>query len=119
MSDPGLAQKSHFTHAEEHDHDLNPNEWISQLQAMQDGLPQGKQDPKHLHVASLYDAAHFPRLDDDAKEAAEMIRNLSLPRSKRGSHRKIGDMPAGLSWDSPHEGTVFNPKPNKEEWKVR
>ena len=115
MANPNPAQKSHFTHAEEHDHDLNPNEWISQLQAMQDGLPQGKQDPKHLHVASLYDAAHFPRLDDKAKEAAEAIRNVCFPRSRSGRARKIGDTPAGLSWNGPHKGTGFDPKPNIQE----
>ena len=120
MVNPNPAQKSHFTHAEQHDHDLNPNEWISQLQAiyMLDDLPVGKQFTKHLHVASLYDAAHFPRFDDAAKEAAEMIRNVSLPRSKSGSHRKIGDMPAGISWDGVHKGTGFDPKPNKAAWKV-
>ena len=79
MANPNPAQKSHFTHAEEHDHDLEPNEWILQLQAMQDDLPVGKQFTKHLHVASLYDAAHFPRLDDNAKKAAEAMRNVSFP----------------------------------------
>jgi hypothetical protein len=119
MANPNPAQKSHFTHAEEHDRDLNPDEWISQLQAMQDDLPVGKQFTKHLHVASLYDAAHFTRLDNDANEAVEDIRYVSLPRSKSGSHRKIGDMLGGLSWGRPHKGTGFDPKPNKEEWKVR
>jgi hypothetical protein len=85
---------------------------------MQDDLPQGKQDPKHLHVASLYDAAHFPRLDDKAKKAAEAIRNVSFPRSRSGRDRKIADMPAGEAWDDVHKGTCFDPKPNEAEWKV-
>ena len=98
MANPQPAQKSHFTHAEQHDHDLNAVEWISQLQAMLDHLPVGNQFTKHLHVASLYDSAHFPRFDKNAKEAAEDIRDVSLMRSKSGSHRKIGDMLGGLAW---------------------
>jgi hypothetical protein len=112
------AQKSHFTHAERYKADLDPEVWLSQFQRMLDDLPQGKQDPKHLHVQSLYDPAYFPQLDSDEKKAAEAIRNVSLPRSKGASHRKIGDMPAGISWDGPHKGTGFDPMPNEDEWKV-
>ena len=119
MTNPNPAQKSHFTHAEEHEPDLDAIVWVSQTQRMLDDLPQGKQDPKHLHLVSLHDAVHFPRLDDKAKKAAEAIRNVSFPRSRSGRARKIGDMPAGLSWDGPHKGTGFDPKPNNEEWKVR
>ena len=118
MANPHPAQKSHFTHAEEHEEDLDPNVWVVQTQRMLDDLPQGKQDPKHLHLASLYDPAKFDRFDEGAKEAAEAIRNVSFPRSRSGQARKIGDMPAGLSWDGPHKGTGFDPKPNIQECKV-
>jgi hypothetical protein len=95
--------------------------WLSQFQRMLDDLPQGKQEPKHLHVQSLYhdDPDHFNRLDNDEKKASEEIRYVSLPPSRSKSHRQIGDMPAGLAWGGPHKGTGFDPKPNKEEWKVR
>ena len=72
-----------------------------------------------MHVQSLYDADHFPQLDINEKEAAEAIRDVSLPPSKSGRHRQIGDQPGGLAWGGPHKGTGFDPKPNKEEWKVR
>jgi hypothetical protein len=118
MTNPNLAQKSRFTHAEEHEPDLDATVWVSQTQRMLHNLPQGNQTPKHLHLASLYDAAHFPRLDDNAKKAAEAMRNVSFPRSRSGQARKIGDMPASISWHGDHKGTGFDPKPNTEEWKV-
>ena len=34
------AQKSHFTHAERYEANLDPEVWLSQLQAMQHDLPQ-------------------------------------------------------------------------------
>ena len=118
MANPQPAQKSHFTHAEEHEEDLDPNVWVSQTQRMLDDLPQGKQDPKHLHLASLYDPAKFDRFDEGAKEAAEAIRNVSFPPSRSDRDRKIGDMPAGEAWGGVHKGTGFDPKPNEAEWKV-
>ena len=119
MANPKPAQKSHLTHAEEYESDLDPVVWLSQLQRMLDDLPQGKQETKHLHVRSLYDPDHFNRLDNDEKEAAEDMRDVSLPRSKSEIHRQIGDMPVGLAWGGLHKGTGFDPKPNKAEWKVR
>ena len=120
MANPKPAQKSHLTHAEEYESDLDPVVWLSQLQRMLDDLPQGKQETKHLHVRSLYDPDHFNRLDIIEKEAAEEIRDVSLPRSRSKSHREISDMPpAGISWGGFHKGTGFDPKPNKHEWKVR
>ena len=52
MANPKLkpAQKSHLTHAEEHEADLDATVWISQFQRMVDDLPQGKQETRHLHV---------------------------------------------------------------------
>ena len=41
----------------------------------------------------------------NAKQAAEDRRDVSLMPSKSGSHRKIGDMPGGLAWGTPHKGT--------------
>jgi hypothetical protein len=108
------AQKSHFTHAEEYDTDLDPEVWLSQFQRMLDDLLQGKQDPKHLHVQSLYDRDYFPQLDTAAKAV-----NVSFPLSKGANHqRHIGDIPGGQAWDGDHKDTGFDPKPNKEEWKV-
>ena len=93
MADPQPAtQKSHYTHAEEHELGLNAVEWISQLQAMLHAQPPGKQDPKHLHLQSVYDTDHFPQLDNDAKEAAEARRNVSFPRSRGAKNKHIGDM---------------------------
>ena len=119
MADPQPAtQKSHYTHAEQHEPDLNPVEWLSQLQAMLLRLPQAKQDPKHVHVQSVYDPAYFPQLDNDAKEAAEAILNVSFPPSRGAKNKHIGDMLAGRGWDGRFRGIGFDPMPNKEEWKV-
>ena len=114
-------QKSHLTHAEEHEPDLEANKWISQIQSMMDELPEGKQQTKHLHdiVAALYDPLKSNRADPIEKEAAEDIRAVSLPRSRNNTHRQTGDIPAGEAWGGPHKGTGFDPKPNKGEWKVR
>jgi hypothetical protein len=118
MGKEPAAQKSRYIHAEQYETDLNAVEWISQLQVMLHDLPQAKQDPKHLHIQSVYDRDHFPRLDTDAKEVAEDILNVSFPLSKGGNQRHIGDIPGGISWDGVHKDTGFDPKPNKEEWKV-
>ena len=85
---------------------------------MQHDVPQGNRDRKQLHLQSIYDADHFPQLNSDDKKAAEAIRNVSFPRSKGASHRKIGDMPAGISWDGRYKATGFDPMPNEPEWKV-
>jgi hypothetical protein len=118
MGKESAAQKSRFTHAEEYETDLNALEWISQLQRMLDDLPPGKQDPKHVHIQSVYDRDHFPQLDTDAKEVAEDILNVSFPLSKGANQRHIGDIPGGQAWDGGHKDTGFDPKPNKEESKV-
>jgi hypothetical protein len=119
MADPQpAAQKSHYTHAERHETNVDPALWHSQLQAMQHALPPGKQGPKHLHLQSMYDDDHFPQLDSDANETAEAIRNVSFPRSRGANSKHIGDMPAGRGWDGRFRGIGFDPMPNKEEWKV-
>ena len=121
MADPQpAAQKSHYTHAERHEQNFDPVLWQSQLQARLHAQPPGKQDPKHLHLQSLYDPDYFPQLDNDAKETAEAIRNVSFPRSRSSSanSKHIGDMPAGRGWDGRFRGIGFDPMPNKEEWKV-
>ena len=118
MGKEPAAQKSRYIHAEQYETDLNAVEWISQLQVMLHDLPQAKQDRKHVHIQSVYDPECFPRLDTDAKEVAEGILNVSFPRSKGANQRHIGDSPAGISWDGVHKDTGFDPKPNKEEWKV-
>jgi hypothetical protein len=69
-------------------------------------------------VQGVYDPECFPRLDNDAKEAAEGILNVSFPPSRGANQRHIGDIPGGISWDGPHKGKGFDPMPNKEEWKV-
>ena len=119
MANQKQAQKSHYNHPEEDEQDLDANVWISQLQRLLDGLPQGKQKTQHVHVRALWDPDYFNRLDNDEKGAAEDIRNVSLPRSRGGSHRQIGDRPAGPAWADPHKGTGFDPMPNKHGWKVR
>ena len=118
MGKEPAAQKSHFTHAEEYETDLDPEVWLSQLQRMVDDLSQGKQDPKHLHVQSLYDPDYFPQLDTAAKEVAQNIFNVSFPLSKGKNQRHIGDIPGGQAWDGDHKDTGLDPKPNKEESKV-
>ena len=118
MAKEPASQKSHYTHAEQHEPDLNPVEWISLNQAMLHDLPQAKQDPKHVHVQGVYDPNHFPQLDTNAKEAAEGILNVSFPPSRGANPRHIGDIPGGISWDGPHKGKGFDPMPNKEESKV-
>ena len=117
MENAKPVQKSHLTHAEEHEPDLDANKWISQFQRMMYELPYNKQQPKHLHVVALYDLPNL--LDPIDKEAAEDIRAVSLPRSRNNTHRLPGDIPAGGAWSGPHKGTGFDPKPNKGEWKVR
>ena len=118
MGKESAAQKSRFTHAEEYDTDLSALEWLSQLQGKVDDLPLGEQDPKHVHIQSVYDRDHFPQLDTDAKEVAEGILNVSFPRSKGPNPRHIGDIPGGISWDGQYKGQGFDPMPNKEESKV-
>ena len=118
MGKEPAAQKSHFTHAEQYETDLNAVEWISQLQVMLHDLPQAKQDPKHVHIQSVYDRDHFPQLDTDAKHKAEDILAVSFPPSKGASERHIGDGPAGVSWYGVHKGTGFDPKPDDDERKV-
>ena len=80
MDNPKPAPKSHPAHAEEHEPDLNAAVWISQFQHMVDDLPQGKQETKHLHVQSLYYPDRFNRLNNDEKESAGQIRNVSFSR---------------------------------------
>ena len=118
MGKDAAAQKSRFTHAEEYETDLNAAEWISPLQLMLDDLPQAKQDPKHVHIQSVYDRDHFPQLDTDAKQKAEDILAVSFPLSKGAHQRHIGDHPAGISWYGDHKDTGFDPKPNDDERKV-
>ena len=113
------AQKSHYNHPEEYETELDPEVWLSQLQRMLDDLSPRKQDPKHVHIQSLYDRDHFPQLDTAAKEVSQNILNVSFPLSKGANHqRHIGDIPGGQAWDGEHKDTGFDPKPNKEEWKV-
>ena len=116
--DSPAAQKSRYSHAEEHEPDLSAEVWISLMQGKLKDLPPGKQDPKHLHLASLYDAATFDRFDEGAKEAAEAIRNVSFPPSRSGGNRKIGDMPAGEAWCGVHKVTGLDPRPNEAERNV-
>ena len=118
MAKEPAAQKSRYTHAERYELDLNPEVWFSLNQAMLHGLPPGKQDPKHVHIQSVYDRDHFPQLDTAAKEVAQNILNVSFPLSKGANQRHIGDSPAGQAWDGENKDTGFDPKPNKEEWKV-
>ena len=118
MGKESAAQKSRFTHAEEHDTDLSAEVWISQLQGKVKDLPEGHQDPKHLHIQSAYDRDHFPQLDTDAKQKAEDILAVSFPLSKDHNQRHIGDIPGGTAWFGPHKDTGFDPKPNDDERKV-
>ena len=111
------AQKSHLSHAEEHDPTLDAKVWISQMQRSMDDLPEGEREPKHLHVAAIYNVPNL--LDPREQEDAEEIRAVSLPPSRSKTSRLVGDMPAGEAWNGTHKGTGFDPKPNKEEWKVR
>jgi hypothetical protein len=114
MAKDPAAQKSRFTHAEQFETDLNPNEWISQLQCMLDDLSQDKKDPKHLHIQAVYDRDCFCRLNPEEKEAAEDRLTVSFP----GHSRHVGDTPGGMAWDGVHKDTGFDPMPNKEESKV-
>ena len=118
MAKEPATQKSHFTHAERYEPDLNPEVWLSLNQAMLHNLPPAKQDPKYVHIQGVYDPECFPRLDTDAKEVAEGILNVSFPRSKGPNPRHIGDIPAGISWYGEYQGQGFDPMPNKEESKV-
>ena len=114
------AQKSHISHLEEHEPDLDARVWISQNERLMDDQPEGKRETKYLHLASLYDPDAIKKLLDPAeREAAEEIRAVSLPPSRNKKHRLPGDMPAGEAWHGAHKGTGFDPKPNQEEWKVR
>ena len=111
------AQKSHLSHAEEHEPNLDARVWISQIERIMDELPEGEREPKYLHLAALYNVPNL--VDPIEKEAAEEIRAVSLPPSRSKKNRLPGDMPAGEAWAGPHKGTGFDPKPNQEEWKVR
>jgi hypothetical protein len=118
MANPNPAQKSHFTHAEQHEPDLDATEWVSLTQRMMDYLPPDKKDPKYLHIAAGYDPDKFDKFDEAMRELAVDLRNVSFPPSRSGANRQIGDMPAGKAWGGPHKGTGFDPMPNKAEWAV-